>query len=463
MATPSNAAASVEAYTGTEDSFATPDLLMSPPIDQKTVLRGLTVGFGLVILLLAAAAYIAVSRSRSIQTTAAELVQRHLLTTQLVDNLQLNQQRLSTLLFDLLDKERPVTRERIDKLEQDIRDATAAGNAAVTHGAWNHLATVGAEFGTSARQLLDAARESEREKIGDRLEQLRSDFTELSSELVRAQGSDAVRLETLIEQQSRDLTGEAIGLIGACLLLSIAGAALTIQVTQRSFRLMKWQADELSRVSWNMLQSQEAAARRFSHEMHDELGQSLTGLKAMLVGVRPDEFAARRPGCVHLLDEAISNVRELSQLLHPVILDDFGLSAGLRWLAERFAERTRIEVDCVADFGERLDDEIETHLFRITQEALTNIARHSGANRARIWLRADRDRIHLTIEDDGKGLPAENQSHPTLGMVGMRARARQVGGELTVTAVRPHGVKIEVRVPRRNPSYAAEKDARTAG
>ena len=172
----------------------------------------------------------------------------------------------------------------------------------------------------------------------------------------------------------------------------------------------------------------------------------------------------RRTDCVHLLDEAIGNVRELSQLLRPVILDDFGLSAGLRWLAERFTVRTRIEVDCVCEVEERLADEIETHLFRITQEALTNIAKHSHATRAHIRLTEDQERVKLTIEDDGVGLDPSQPKRPTLGMVGMRARARQMGGELTVSAAKPHGVRIEVWAPRKEAdAYAAEKDAGIAG
>lgn len=452
------------AYTENEGTEVPGNLLMSPKIEGKAVLRALAIGFGLVILLLAASAYIAISGAKSIQSSAEELVRNHLTETAVVDNVQLAQQRLSTLLFDLVDDERAVHLERIDRLDQDIREATAAGARAVQDDAWPKLASIGSQFAAAARELISARGSGAADPIRDRLEALRREFTEVSTDLVRAQGSHAVRLERHIEQQSRSLTIETVALIGACLLLSIAGAALTIQVTLRWLRILKWQSDELNRVSWHMLQTQEAAARRFSHEMHDELGQSLTGLKATLSGVKPEEFAMRRTDCVHLLDEAIGNVRELSQLLRPVILDDFGLSAGLRWLAERFTVRTRIEVDCVCEVEERLADEIETHLFRITQEALTNIAKHSHATRAHIRLTEDQERVKLTIEDDGVGLDPSQPKRPTLGMVGMRARARQMGGELTVSAAKPHGVRIEVWAPRKEAdAYAAEKDAGIAG
>jgi signal transduction histidine kinase len=126
------------------------------------------------------------------------------------------------------------------------------------------------------------------------------------------------------------------------------------------------------------------------------------------------------------------------------------LEAGLRALAEKFAQRTRSKVDFDSACAGRFADETETHLFRIAQEALTNIARHAEATRVRIQLVLEDASIRLTIVDDGKGLPADQpEVRSSLGMVGMRARARQCGGELSVTAVEPHGVRIETVVPVR--------------
>ena len=144
---------------------------------------------------------------------------------------------------------------------------------------------------------------------------------------------------------------------------------------------MEWQTAELGRVSWHMLEDQEATARRFSHELHDELGQSLTAVKTNLTALAsagPAE-SPRLADCLHLVDEAIGNVRQMSQLLRPTILDDFGLEAGLRWLAEGFAARTGIDVQVESTYSGRLPDDTETHLFRIAQEALTNVARHADA------------------------------------------------------------------------------------
>ena len=201
-----------------------------------------------------------------------------------------------------------------------------------------------------------------------------------------------------------------------------------------------------------MPQDQEVVARRFSHEMHDELGQSLAGLKSMVKRMDGAEFVENRSECVEILDGVLANVRELSQLLRPVILDDFGLDVGLRWLTERFAERTQISADYSSHLPRRLADDQETQLFRIAQEALTNTARHSGATETRVRLDTSGDRVLLRIDDNGRGMPPEASTKPSLGVVGMRARARHVGGVFVMKNQKAGGLRVEVEAPSRYPS-----------
>src|SRR5262249_3977848 len=151
-------------------------------------------------------------------------------------------------------------------------------------------------------------------------------------------------------------------------------------------------------------------------------------------------------------DEAIGNVRQLSQLLRPTILDDFGLEAGLRWLCEGFDARTGIHVQFESNFSGRLADETETHLFRIAQEALTNVARHSGAKQVKVKLESNRTQICLTIQDDGRGLVSPPDGSG-LGMIGMRARARSANGDVEVRSRPGEGVLIEVRIPLRHETH----------
>jgi signal transduction histidine kinase len=208
-----------------------------------------------------------------------------------------------------------------------------------------------------------------------------------------------------------------------------------------------------------MIDSHEKMARRFSHEMHDELGQSLSGLRRMLSGMPEGSFGTMRQECITIIDEVLQNVRKLSQVLRPVILDDFGLDSALRWLCERFKQRTDIDVTYTSNFNQRFAESEETHLFRIVQEALTNIARHSEATRAWVSLEVLGDRVRLEVADNGRGLRlGAGERTASLGMVGMRARARQLGGELTVENRKEGGLRVRVEVPLKKVEANAEHE-----
>src|SRR6185369_12570787 len=227
-------------------------------------------------------------------------------------------------------------------------------------------------------------------------------------------------------------------------LMALIFAVVTVRMVSQLTRGLEFQTAELGRVSWHLLENQEATARRFSHELHDELGQSLTAVKTNLTalagaGSPPSE---RLNDCLRLVDDAIGNVRQMSQLLRPIILDDFGLEAGVRWLVDGFRARTGIDVNFTSNYAGRLPDETETHLFRIAQEALTNVARHSGAKNVRLNLDGMSGEIRLTIADDGRGLGTPRTDGRGLGLIGIRARARSAGGDAAVRSKPGEGVLI---------------------
>jgi signal transduction histidine kinase len=243
-------------------------------------------------------------------------------------------------------------------------------------------------------------------------------------------------------------------------LLALGCSVLTVRITTSMVGEMHRQASELGRVSWHMLQTQETVARRFSHELHDELGQSLAAIKANLGALTPGNVsdANRQEDSLQVVEEAIRNVRELSQLLRPTILDDFGLDASLRWLTERFTQRTGISVHYQSDFRGRLSDQSETHLYRIAQEALTNVARHSGAREVWMKLAATGDEVQFDIRDDGKGVAlSREQRNGGLGLVGMEARARSAGGRMNMESAAGAGVRIAVRIPREQSEEASAR------
>ncbi|MFO1482666.1 MAG: sensor histidine kinase [Verrucomicrobiaceae bacterium] len=421
-------------------------------ITERNVLRVLSLGFMLVMVLLGAAGLIAVRQSQGIREKVAQLARDQLLIARLRHEVQMEENAMTEVLHQIAQfhPTEPDRQKLISDLEtSDKQLARLSDDARIAAGdeLWQDMKRSARRFTTEARRVLEARDTPPRTEL-ESLFVLHDHVVQLVNELIKASSAHLVDAEHEIERQSQDLSDDATLLLGSSFVLAGLCATLTIAFARNSIHRIRWQADELNRVSWHMLQTQEEAARRFSHELHDELGQSLAAVRSNLTKEATHDLEALRSDCLHLVDESIANVRELSQLLRPVILDDFGLEAGLRWLAEKFAQRTRITVECDMDCKGRFADETETHLFRIAQEAMTNIARHAEATRVRIELVLQDKNIRLSIEDDGKGLPhATVELQPSLGMVGMRARARQCGGELSVSPVDPHGVRIEVLVP----------------
>jgi signal transduction histidine kinase len=418
------------------------------PVTYKKLLQVLVLGFSAVIVLLVAAAFVGVNSAQLIKESTAELVRSELVTTRLIDELQREQDTLNATFYrlsrgpELVDRARALA--QLDTADQAVGRIVQEAEGTPQANLWHQLDTATRAFSIEARRLL-ALRNVPNYSSRDLLRR-NEEVTDLVAKLISSNYSRAIAAQSRIDQRSARLVNESVVLLGACLLLALLCALFTVRITAVLFRKMESQAGDLTRVTWHMLENQETVARRFSHELHDELGQSLTAIKANLLALESNGHSdpARLEDCKHLVDDAIQNVREMSHLLRPTILDDFGLDAGIRWLTERFAERTGIEVNYHSTFEDRLPDEAETHLFRIVQEALTNVARHSAATRVDIELQRDGDRIHFTMKDNGHGLKNGN-SPGGLGLVGMRARARSIGGELTIQS--QDGVAIELWAP----------------
>lgn len=437
---------------------------------ERKALRIVAAGFALVIVLLLGAAVGAVNSARSIRETANELAKEQLTLTQLVNELQLEQAALSSLAHryfrhgQSLDKDRLVT--ILNQLETLLERLLVDPSIAADREAARHLRESAHGFSEQARIVAGTAISSD---DMDRLFEAHSRMLDDVSKLMEASSNRSVQAETRIAVQSEDALSQALVWIGSAGLLSAICAFFTIRAEGRIFAKMRWQEGELGRVSWQMLQGQEVTLRRFSHELHDDLGQSLTAIRAVIENTTPETLDRSRDDCLGLVDESVTNVRELSQLLRPVILDDFGLSAALEWFGERFSERTGIRWVYRSDLEERLPDEVETHLFRITQEALTNVARHSHATEVTVHLSREGAGLRLRIADNGRGLPHGEQPRMKaggLGLVGIRARARQIDAELTIGSPASGGASIEVwlsSVASNAESVANIEDSSAAG
>jgi len=212
---------------------------------------------------------------------------------------------------------------------------------------------------------------------------------------------------------------------------------------------------ELTALSDRLMFVQEEQLRQLSRELHDELGQSLTAVSSYLWVLQqqlPSQPATLRAGASEarrLVARILGQMRELSQLLRPPVLDLYGLIPSLEAHLQTFEKRHGIAAGfVVSGVPERLPPETETALYRIAQEALTNVARHARATRVRVTLTVVDGELRLEIEDDGGGLPQNgngNGRRAGVGLIGIRERARGLGGTTTVASGR--GVLLAVRLP----------------
>ncbi len=199
------------------------------------------------------------------------------------------------------------------------------------------------------------------------------------------------------------------------------------------------------------LRLQESERRRIARELHDEVGQTLTGAMLQveaLAAVIPDDL---RPQLEELRETArhgTQEVRRIARRLRPEALDELGLQSALAALATAFAEHARVPIERRLQTGLELSKEEELVIYRVAQEALTNVVRHAQAEHATLDLRAGEDGIVLTVRDDGRGLAAEHVA--TNGIRGMRERAMLIGASLTIESAPGEGTEVRLAIPARH-------------
>lgn len=199
----------------------------------------------------------------------------------------------------------------------------------------------------------------------------------------------------------------------------------------------------LARSTWRV---QEDERRYLARELHDHLGQMLTALVHQL-----ERSSEDRDQSVELARKALEDTRELSRMLRPQILDDLGLGPALEWLGRRAGETAGIEVSVSVDElpGNRRDEDLESLLFRISQEALNNVVKHARASRASLSLTRSGNSLELRIRDDGVGFDPEGlavDEDRGIGLAGMNDRVRLFGGELAISSAAGRGTAVTVTV-----------------
>lgn len=251
-------------------------------------------------------------------------------------------------------------------------------------------------------------------------------------------GVDAAEFREAVLRQVRELTADNERLLQS------------VVRSEKRFR-------GVAKAVWHV---QEEERRRLARDLHDGIGQILTALANQLQRIHDDARAMDNLGLSHRLGDALDitrsalhDTRELSRLLRPTLLDDLGLLPALSWLARTLGERTGIAIELHTNLGEqRLSTEVETLVFRITQEALTNVIRHSGARDAQILLTRTRQGLKLRVLDHGQGFDsarpgAVDSGAVSSGMRGMRDRAELFGGKLQVSSTPGEGTIVQMTLP----------------
>ena len=215
-------------------------------------------------------------------------------------------------------------------------------------------------------------------------------------------------------------------------------AGLEMRVQERTAELQH-KTEQIQELNGRLVQLQDAERRRLARELHDSTGQMLAALNINLTLMKDMAGQSENPKMAKIVqdsgvltEELTRQIRTMSYLLHPPLLDEAGLESALRWYIDGFAQRSNIAVDLVVydDVG-RLSSEVEIALFRVVQESLTNVHRHSGSRVANVRIARDSEQVTLEVRDEGK---SEQQGkkvfNPGVGIVGMRERMRQLGGSL---------------------------------
>src|SRR5687768_2437574 len=384
-------------------------------------------------------------------------------------------------LIDSDDAARETYREQLrvlrEEAERRVAEYVPQAQSAAERDEWAKLQARLPEFWTSLQFVFADDLPTNTTRAATMLRRnvrpIRKDVLTLLDNLKTLQQAALRQHNADVERLYADARARFVWIVGGALLLGLAAAwfatwhvaGLENEINRQRLAETHNRLD-LERLSARLVDAQEQERRSLARELHDEVGQALTAIK-MSVGV-----ALRTPGThprAHAaLEEArgvaettLQGVRDLSQLLHPSMLDDFGLPETLAVYLRNFSKRTGIRAHFShEDRNDRMPPDVEVCLYRIVQEALTNVARHSGALSCSVSLSRGADAVELIVEDAGRGINLASNAADVrsgLGLMGMRERAQTLAGRFTLTNRPEGGTRIVVTLPVRPGAEPARK------
>jgi signal transduction histidine kinase len=328
---------------------------------------------------------------------------------------------------------------------------------AEVHDFWNGLSPV--LTGHVTRNAAEAQAFLNRDVIPKRelIIRIAENIRMLNHEALQQQQAEVAELHRGLRRRLWWTSGIAIAFaLGIAVLAARQTERLESRIRQQHLQERQHKRD-LQRLSADLVRAQEGERRTIARDLHDEIGQALMTIKldlgtversAQVSGAAAQSLAEARS----TTDEAIQTVRNLSQLLHPPMLDDFGLAVTVNAYVRSFSQRTRIRADLVLDgMDARVTSEVEVCAYRVIQEALTNVAKHAHATSCRVYLQRLPYSLLVTVEDDGKGMDSGRtggtHTQRGVGLVGIRERVSRLGGTMRLDTSAGNGTRLTIELP----------------
>jgi signal transduction histidine kinase len=363
-------------------------------------------------------------------------------------------------------------REELRKTRAEVEQALARYlpdvNSSIERQHWTHLQSALQAYWLSVSPMLmgqvpgnpDQARALIRRQVipqRDLIVSISDDLRTLNQDAFQDQQANVAQLHQALRQRIWGTSGIAVALgLAIAFLAARYSGRLESRIRQQHLQERQHKRD-LQRLSAELVHAQENERRRIGRDLHDEIGQALMTIKldqgaiersGQLSGAAANALAEARS----TTDHAIQAVRDLSQLLHPPMLDDFGLAVTLDAYVRSFSKRTGVHTELVTDrMDARLASALELCVYRVVQEALTNVAKHAHATSCRVYLQRLPYSLLVTVEDDGKGMEPEQvdgkETGRGVGLVGVRERVSRLGGTVQLEAPADKGTRLTIELP----------------
>jgi signal transduction histidine kinase len=400
----------------------------------------------------------AVAQMREVQVS---IVDRNRLASLQLIRIQNDLNSLGLAMRDMLDdsEQYPLTawRAPMERMKQNLGDALAkeAEFASTSRPAEQSafLKASFAEFWRACDVALEVATKGDQAKALDIVRHTLQPRQEALSALAARLLVGNNEQESLAAEKVRAIYSQiernAYLFLGCAIALIVLNSVMLIRSNRKLFTQLSELAEQRSELAQQLISTQESTFRAISRDLHDEFGQILTALGAMLRRARghapDDKFRQQVQEASEVVQMTLEKIRSLSQSLQPVILEERGLVAAVEWHVSVFERHTGIAVSYEPPQG-TVDVEAgkAIHVFRILQEALNNVARHAGVDKVSVKFEVEGQQLRLAVEDRGRGI--RKGAPAGVGLAAMRERAELIGGHLKVAQVEGGGTKVEVRM-----------------